>query len=313
MQYKSGDFCYECVENWGIEAKQRWGVKEVAGIGVDSQDQIYLLSRVQPPVIVLTKEGKVVDWFGGGVFVRPHGLYLNPDGSVLGVDDAGHAVYRFDPKHELVQVIGTRGVPSDTGCINKDYKTIQQSAGPFNDPTRLARDSQGMIYVTDGYGNARVHKFDTEGNLIKSWGEPGDAPGCFNLPHGIAIDQHDILYVADRQNHRIQRFTTDGDFIDQWTGLYRPSDLWIDREENVFVAECKRSSVFDDEPSRISIFDMDGNLQARLGGDGFYDLAQGCHCAHGMVVDSEGSLYIAEVGKNLPDSFFGVKKYRRIR
>lgn len=295
-----------------MEAKKRWNVKEVAGLGVDERDQVYLLTRVQPPVIVMSKDGRVLDWFGNQVFIRPHGMYLNTDGSVLGVDDGGHAVYRFNPQHELVQVIGTRGVPSDTGCVNKDYRTIQHSAGPFNYPTRLTRDSDGMIYVTDGYGNARVHKFDPKGNLIMSWGEPGDAPGCFNLPHGIAIDKNGLLYVADRQNHRIQRFDTNGKFIDQWTGLHRPSDVWIDKDDNVFVAECKRSSVFSDKPSRISIFNMDGELKARLGGNDFYELSQGSHCAHGMVVDSEGSLYIGEVGKNLPDSFFGVKKYRRV-
>ena len=303
---------YELVEGWGMEAKERWNIKEVAGIGISAQDEIFLLTRVQPPVVVMDVQGKVLDWFGEGLFVRPHGLHVDPDGSILAVDDGGHAVYCFDAGRKLVHTIGTPGVPSDTGCVKKDYRTIQRAAGPFHYPTRLAKDADGMIYVTDGYGNARVHKFDPQYRLVQSWGQPGTAPGRFQLPHGVAVDRNNLVYVADRQNNRVQRFTTQGEFVDQWTDLERPSDVFIDRSGDVYVAECRRTSRFDGAPSRISIFHADGSLAARLSADPFYDLEQGYRCAHGLVVDSEGSLYVTEVGKKLPEDFYGVKKYRRV-
>ena len=312
MRYGTGDFCYELVEDWGIEAKLRWNVKEVAGIGISARDEVFLLTRVNPPILVMDPQGHVQSWFGSGIFVRPHGIHVDPDGSILAVDDGGHAVYCFDAQRTLVHTIGTPGAPSDTGCVNKDYRTILRAAGPFHYPTRLAKDSKGMIYITDGYGNARVHKFDPQYRLITSWGQPGTGPGCFQLPHGIAIDSSDIVYVADRQNNRIQRFTTEGVFLDEWTGLDHPSDVWIDRGGTIYVSECKRTSCFDGAPSRITIFNPNGTCLTQLSADPFYRLEQGYRCAHGLAIDSEGSLYITEVGKHLPDSFFGVKKYRRV-
>lgn len=313
MIYGSGDYRYECVTNWGRDVKQRWNVKEAAGITADDEDHIYLLTRTVPPVIVLDRDGHALSSFGEDIFVRAHGMYRDKDGTIYGVDDGGHAVYQFGEDQTLQRVWGTRGVPSDTGCIGKDYKTIRQSAGPFCFPTRLTTDANGNVYVTDGYGNARVHKFTHDGKLLLSWGEPGDGPGQFHLPHGIAIDQDDILYVADRQNHRIQLFKTDGAYIDSWTDFHRPSDIWIDKNGILYIAECKRTSKWSDAPSRVSVVERSGKLLARLEDDSStYDINQGSRCAHGLCVDSEGSIYVTEVGKKLADNFFGLRKYRRI-
>jgi len=240
-------------------------------------------------------------------------MFRDRDGTIYGVDDGGHAVYQFNSSKELVRTWGTKNMPSDTGCVNKDYKTIQRAAGPFNYPTRLVADKDGYVYVTDGYGNARVHKFTHDGVLVKSWGEPGEAPGQFNLPHGIAIDNDGRLYVADRQNHRVQLFTTKGELIAAWNGFHRPSDLWIDRNGIVYVAECKRTSDWNDAPSRVSILDRSGHLISQLCDNGsHYDMELGSRCAHGLCVDSNGDLYVSEVGKKLQDSFYGVRKYRRV-
>lgn len=95
-------------------------------------------------------------------------MFRDRDGTIYGVDDGGHAVYQFNSSKELVRTWGTKNMPSDTGCVNKDYKTIQRAAGPFNYPTRLVEDKDGYVYVTDGYGNARVHKFTHDGVLVKS-------------------------------------------------------------------------------------------------------------------------------------------------
>ena len=314
MIYGTGSYRYEEVKNWAAAVKSRWNVKECAGITVDREDRIYLLTRTVPPVILLDSDGTILASFGGDVFVRAHGMFRSSKDIVYGVDDGGHAVYAFDSQYRVTQVWGTRGVPSDTGCINKDYKTIRRSAGPFNFPTRIAEDTDGFLYVSDGYGNARVHKFSPDGELIQSWGEPGSGPGQFNLPHGIAVSKDNIVYVADRQNHRIQLFTTNGKLLDIWDGFHRPSDIWIDKQGVLFIAECKRSSdFFSDAPSRVSICSPDGHLLSRLEDESsIYDPDKGSHCAHGLCVDSEGSLYITEVGKQLSDIFLGIRKYRRL-
>lgn len=314
MRFGSGDFCYELDEGWASAAKEKWpDIKELAGISVDQDDNVYLLTRVQPPVIKMSREGEPLEWFGEDIFVRPHGIFRDKDGSIYGVDDRAHAVYRFNEKRELTYTFGTKGRPSDTGCgEDGTYRDVTHGGAPFNRPTRLVIDGDGMIYITDGYRNARVHKFDHDGNLIKSWGEPGDGPGEFNLPHGIGLDSRGILYVADRQNHRVQLFTTEGEFVEQWTDFHRPSDVWIGRDDTVYIAECKRTSVFDACPSRVSILNISGKLLARIDQGGPYDIELGSRCAHGLAVDSEGSLYIAEVGKKLKDDFFGVRKYHRV-
>lgn len=311
MLYGEGKFRYRPLEGWGAEIKARWPeIREIAGVTVDHDDCVYLLTRADPPVIQTDRDGHVLRTFGSGIFGRPHGIYETRDGAIFGVDDKDHAVYRFDKDMRLVQTLGTKGQPSDTGSSGK-YTEVTHGGPPFNRPTRICEDGDGNLYVTDGYGNARVHKFSREGALIKSWGEPGTAPGQFNLPHGIGIDRNGILYVADRQNHRIQRFTTEGAFIDEWTGLHRPSDIWIDRDGIIFVPECKRTSEFDDSPSRVSIFDDQGRLLARLERETTYDPELGSRCAHGVATDSRGDLYVTEVGKKLGESFFGVRKYQR--
>ena len=142
---------------------------------------------------------------------------------------------------------------------------------------------------------------------------PGSGPGEFNLPHGIGIDRQNILYVADRQNNRVQLFDLDGHFLDQWTDFYRPSDINIDSDGMIFVSECLRCNHFSSSPSRISIVRPDGKIITRLfDPEQSYDAAYGHHCAHGMAIDSEGSIYIGNVGLQFPESFTGLWKYKRV-
>lgn len=314
MQFGSGDFVYEYVENWGLNQNQVQ-FKEIAGISVDSNDHIYVLTRTETPVVVMNRDGEILETFGQGIFGRAHGLYRDSDGFLFGVDDRDHAVYKFSPDKKLVMTIGTKGVPSDTGYVSKEYKNVVlRAAGPFNRPTRLTTDKEGNLYVTDGYGNARVHKFDHDGNLLFSWGEPGSAPGQFRLPHGIGIDSSGILYVADRSNNRVQLFSTDGKLIGVWDGFERPSDIWVDADNIIYVSECFRTSNFTCAPSRVSIMNRDGKLLSRLEDqDQFYDANIGHHCAHGMAIDSEGSIYLGNVGQKFPEHYSGLAKYRRIR
>ena len=160
-----GEYRYEAVEGWG-NFPEEWDYRTVPGISIDAQDRVFLLSRGNPPVAIFDKNGICQESFGDGVFDRAHGVCPLKDGTVYCVDDAAHAVYRFSPERELIQTIGRRGVPSDTGCIDKKWKTIKQAAGPFNYPTNMVFAENGMFYVTDGYGNARVHCFKESGILL---------------------------------------------------------------------------------------------------------------------------------------------------
>lgn len=313
MIYGSGDYRYEYVENWGLGNGAKF--RQIAGVSVDSEDHIYVLTRTEIPVYMMNKNGDILDTFGQGIFGRAHGIFRMPDGSIFGVDDGDHAVYKFSPEKKLVMTLGTKGIGSDTGYLGKDtaQNKVLRAAGPFNRPTRLTADDTGNLYITDGYGNARVHKFDKDGNYLLSWGKPGSGAGEFNLPHGIGFGHNNVLYVADRQNNRVQLFDTDGTYLDQWTDFVRPSDIWIDSDGMIFVSECYRTTNFNGAPSRITIVTPDGKIVSRLADpDLFVDESIGHRCAHGMAIDSEGSIYIGNVGQKFPVDYSGLAKYRRV-
>lgn len=312
MRFGNDTFYYELVKDWG-NFDPNWTIDTVPGVAVDAEDNVYILSRGMPPIAVFTKDGEFIESWGDDIFVRAHGVYICENNNVFCVDDEGHCAYRFNEKRELTMQLGQKNSPSDTGCINKDWRTIQRGSGPFNRPTNLAMASNGDIYITDGYGNARVHCFTPEGDLKFSWGQPGMEPGNFNLPHGLAIDSNNIIYVCDRQNNRIQLFTLEGKYISQWTDFIRPADCFI-KDEILYVAECRHSGIFDGSPSRVTILDLKGNIITRLDANQECDNKNGSyHTAHGICVDSEGNIYVSEVGKKIPKGYLGVKKYRRIR
>src|SRR5262249_1009682 len=152
-------------------------------------------------------------------------------------------------------------------------RTIRRGGPPFNRPTNVALAPDGTFLITDGYGNARVHRFAADGKLLASWGEPGSGPGQFNLPHGIAVDRQGKIYVADRENSRIQLSTPEAKFIAEWTDLARPMQVFLDRDENVFVAEVGwRAGLFpwqtppaNPAGARLSVFTREGKLQGRWG------------------------------------------------
>jgi DNA-binding beta-propeller fold protein YncE len=298
----TGDFRYRVEPAWTIPADGSLG--EVVGAACDSEDRVYLFARGPRPVTVLDRDGNVLASWGEGVFTRPHGIFIGPDDTVYCSDDFGHTVRAFHCDGSPRFTLGTPGRPSDTGATSIDYRTIRRAAGPFNFPTNLAVGPAGELFISDGYGNARVHHFSPEGRLLHSWGEPGSGPGQFHVPHGIAVDADGTVYVADRENSRVQRFTGAGVYLDSWADVARPCEVFIDRRGWVFVAElgfrCGRwpgtGAPAPGAPGgRVSIFDKRGVLQARWGG-GDDPCASGDFCApHDIWVDSRGAVYVAEV------------------
>jgi DNA-binding beta-propeller fold protein YncE len=294
---------FEVVEGWE-QLPEGWSHRDVAGVAVDSQDRVYLICRGDHPVIVYDRDGRFLTSWGEDIFtLRTHGITIGPDDSVYCTDDGDHTVRKFTPDGELLMTLGTPNQPSDTGYVHGDLSTITRGGPPFNRPTNLALAPNGELYISDGYGNARVHRYSAQGELLQSWGEPGTEPGHFNLPHGIAVDADSKVYVADRENDRIQIFSPDGAFLSEWTDVQRPTQIFIGRDGLFYVSELwwhvgqtsYRHGTFEQaQPGRVSIFDDRGELLARWGGP--EACAPGNFVApHGLCVDSRGDIYVAEV------------------
>ena len=299
----AGEFSYSANADWArLPAGQSW--LEVVAVATDSRDRVFVFSRSENPVTVFEPDGRYLFSWGAGQFVRPHGITIGPDDTVYCTDDTDHTVRKYTPEGRLLLTLGTSGQPSDTGATSVDYREIRRAGPPFNYPTNLALAADGSLYITDGYGNARVHHFSPDGRLLKSWGEPGAGPGQFHVPHGIAIDAEGTIYVADRENSRLQRFTPDGKYLDEWTDVARPSEVFIDPAGNIFVAELGfRAGMFPGNAppgpgatgGRMSIFSPDGQLQARWGG-GDNPCSPGDFFApHDIWIDRRGDLYVSEV------------------
>jgi DNA-binding beta-propeller fold protein YncE len=199
--------------------------------------------------------------------------------------------------------LGTLNTPSDSGYDGKNMMSIKRGAGPFNRPTNVAIGPNGDIYITDGYGNSRVHRFSSTGQLKRSWGEPGLGPGEFYLPHGIAVASDGRVFVCDRESDRIQIFDPDGEYLTEWTDTQRPTHLVFDAEGRVYVTELawyegetsqRAGPVNAYRHARMSVFDKDGKVLARWGTPQL--TAPGSFAApHGLALDSRCDLYVSEV------------------
>ena len=296
-------FVYDADEHWA-QVPAGWNWHEVAAVAVDSQDRVFVFNRGEHPVMVFNRDGSFAASWGEGLFARPHGITIGPDDSVYCTDDLDHTVRKFTPDGELLLTLGTSGRPSATGATSIDYRTIRHSGPPFYFPTNVALSADGEIFVSDGYGNARIHRFAPDGRLILSWGEPGAEPGQFHVPHGIAVRRDGVVFVADRETSRIQLFSPSGEFVAEWTDIARPCQVTFDAEGNLFVAELGyRAGMWpgavppaaDATGGRVTVFDHGCRVLARWGG-GQHPTAPGDFFApHDIAIDSFGDVYVAEV------------------
>ena len=204
-------------------------------------DQYCFGSPDVAPVLKFDASGQLVKSFGAGMFVRPHGIHIDRDGNVWVTDGEGpdgkdprrngkgHQVFKFSPDGKVLMTLGKAGVAGD---------------GPdtFNMPSAVLVAPNGDIFVGDGHGgnsNARIVKFSKNGTFIKTWGKRGAAPGEFDAqgPHALAMDSRGRLFVGDRGNNRIQIFDQDGKFREEWRQFGRPSGVFIDRNDTIYVAD----------------------------------------------------------------------------
>jgi DNA-binding beta-propeller fold protein YncE len=286
----TGKYTYEPAEGWG-KLPDGWRYVEVAGVDVDSKDNVYLITRGEHPVIVFDREGNFLRSWGEGLFSRrTHAIHVGPDDSVYCTDDGDHTIRKFTPEGKLLLTIGNPNQPS------KRFSGL-----PFNRPTHVALSPfTNDIYVSDGYNNARVHKYSPDGRLLFSWGEPGIGPGQFFIPHNIATDAQDRVYVADRENHRIQVFDSKGKFLTMWNNIYRPCGLHMSRgsDQLLYIGELSAPIGYKDAPSlghRVDILNLDGQMLCQFGdpyeGEGPGQLIG----PHGVCTDSRGDIYVGEV------------------
>ena len=284
---------------------------DVADVAVDAADRVYLLTRHPSGVFVFENDGSHLhSWGGSDLSARPHGITIGLDGLVYVVDEDDHTVRKFTRSGRLLDLIGSSGQASDTGAdwSIPDFKqrigSIQRGGPPFNHPTKLAVAPNGDLYVADGYANARVHRFSATGELISSWGQPGTGPGQFHVPHSVLVTAGERLLVADRENDRIQVFSLEGRFIEQWTDLRRPSAVAVDAAGFVYTSEMASPTghdswvhghVTEPFPARISVFDARGRLQTRFAHGGHPCDPGNLMTPHGLAIDSSGSVYVAEI------------------
>lgn len=288
-----GTFRYRVDMEWG-RLPEGWSFHEVAAVGVDSRDNVYVFNRGEHPVIVFDREGNFLRAWGEDLFTRAHGLHVAPDDTLFLTDDGDHTVRRCTPEGKVLLTIGVPGRPAPF-----------MSGEPFHRCTHTALTPNGDILVSDGYGNARVHKYAPDGRHLLSWGACGIDPGQFNIPHNITCDPDGWVYVADRESHRIQVFDSDGRYETQWNTVHRPCALFMPRCTCplCYVGELGPAlSLTRDYPNlgpRISILDNNGNVLTRLGALHGGLAADQFIAPHGIAVDSHGDIYVGEVSRTL--------------
>ncbi|MBV8119757.1 MAG: hypothetical protein JO081_07455, partial [Alphaproteobacteria bacterium] len=261
----SGKYTYRVNEAWqrppdGLEIR-------ACAVSVDSQDRVYCFNRNPGhPVVIFDREGNFLSSWGAGLFTFPHAVRIVRENGqdVVWLCDEHHQTFqKFTTDGKLLQTIGEKGERSDTGVPADDFSSqawrkVTHGGGPFNLPTDIAFASDGSMFMTDGYGNARVHKFSPDAKYLYSWGEPGTAPGQFNLPHGVWIDRRGRVLVADRENDRVQVFDQNGKLQEVWpTELIGPAFFYVDDDDVVYIPEHNGG--------RISILTLDGERLARWG------------------------------------------------
>jgi DNA-binding beta-propeller fold protein YncE len=280
-------------ENWG-RLPDDWRYNEATAVAVDRHDRVYVFNRGTNPMVVLDPSGTVVDaWtWEQGQFSKPHGIAIGPDGSVYCVDNGDSTVRKFSADGRLLLTLGDPNNPAPP-----------MSNRPFCHPTHVAVDHEsGDLYVTDGYRNAAVHKFSAEGKHLFSWGGSGTDEGQFNIVHNVQVGRHGWVFVADRENQRIQVFSSQGRYETQWVNLARAACLGIDtsgERDIVYVGEYFSGIASNDIATnigpRVSVMTADGTVLSRVGTEPYGSQAGRFFSPHGIGIDSKGDVYVAEV------------------
>ena len=258
-----GAYVYEYRDDW-VKLPPGQVLQSPSAVAVDSQDRVYVFQRSGPPILVFDRDGNFLNEWPR----RPeeledaHHIYISPDDRVYLADRDAHQILVYTTEGQQIMKLGTR------------YGAALQA--PFNHPSDIAVSPVGEIYVSDGYGNSSVHRFSADGSYISSFGSPGSGPGQFRVPHSLRVSRDGRVFVCDRENHRVQVFTSEGEYITQWTDFKAPMGIHIDSDQIAYVT---------DQVPRLSVLTLEGELLAR--GRTFDN-------GHNVFSDSRGDLYAVD-------------------
>ncbi|MBV8084487.1 MAG: hypothetical protein JO247_06690 [Chloroflexi bacterium] len=308
MTIGSGPFTYEPDQTWHKMPDGDYAFIDVPAICVDSKDNVYAMNRGAHPIQVYGKNGAFVRSWGEGQFDRrAHGIHCSPDDFIWTVNDSQHCVKKYTTDGQLKQVIGT------------ENQAAQKWSGvPFNRPTNVAiSPTSGDVYVTDGYGNSRVHRFSSDGKHVVSWGSTGTEPGEFQIPHNVVVDRDENVFVTDRENNRLQVFDKNGKLQAIWHDIYRPQAMCMGKDGTIYIGEMLNHPDVADCPGvghRVNAYNRDGQRLARIGDSDIGDEPTQFIAPHGFGVDSGGNLYVGEVSFTVYGSRFEPKRvYKAFR
>lgn len=293
---------FEWISGWG-DTPSELERCDVAGVAVGPSDRVFVLSRSRLPVVVLDRSGAFITAWGAGDFVRPHGVHAAPDGTVWCADDEGQRLLHYSASGELLERIQGENRAGETGYIVGDVHSVRRSAGPFCYPTGIDSGADRDIWVTDGYGNARVHHFSSNCDLLASFGNPGKGPLEFVIPHGVLRLPSGQLLVCDRENERVQIVDPAGSMVGAWTGLHFPNNIATLDHSVYYVAELgnlvqgvpPETRIVREAPyARVTARDRTGELLAEILPPPDAELNI-WFAPHGIAVDSRGDIYVGEV------------------
>jgi hypothetical protein len=268
------DLRYREVKDW-LKLPSKWRLGEVSSVAADSRGRYYVLHRGKkaPPLICCNREGEIISFLEEN-FARPHRIVCDKKDNIWLVDEGDHILYYYSPEGELLNILGTKGVPGEDSTH-------------FNRPTDITSGLDEQFYVTDGYGNKRVARFDKDLNYLGQWGSEGDEEGQFILPHAVTTDPEGLVYVCDRNRWRVQIFDPYGEFIDQWTHIgkvyqiiYTPDDYFLTCDGN---------------NSRVTKLSKSGKIIGFFASRSPETVALGKTTAHDMDLANNGDILIAHL------------------
>lgn len=238
-----------------------WSLEMVSSVAVDSAGAIYLLQRGDKadPVVVVDRQGRVLRSWGRGLYKIPHSIRIDPEGNVWTVDAASSVVHKFTPQGKDLLTIDVGGLP-------------EHPKSEFCGTTDIAFAPGGRMFISDGYANARILEYSTAGKRLREWGKQGTGPGEFHLPHGIAIDSGNILYVADRENGRIQRFTLDGRYLGEWNDLGKTFSLKITPAGALWIGTQPRDAPNGKQGWLVKVDRASGRILGAVPSDGTHSI-----------------------------------------
>jgi streptogramin lyase len=287
---------YEVDASWPQRPDSVAAWDAMSGVAVDADDRVWTFNRGLDPVQVYSADGKFIRTWGRGTIGKAHHIKIDKDGNIWISDTGHHVIQKYTPGGEVLLTIGTPDSPGESNT-------------QFNMPTDMAIAPNGDVFISDGYRNNRIVHCDAKGKFIKEWGKLGGAPGEFNLPHAIGCDSQGRVYVADRNNVRVQVFDASGKFLDQWTNLIVPWGICVTKADDIWICGSSPMPWWTESQYQTPLgcppkdqmlirFSTDGRMRqlwtVPKAQDGFERPGE-LNWVHSAAVDSKGNLYAGDI------------------